>query len=86
MKQKGLMNFFRKYHKWSGIILTLLLILFALSGIVLNHRSELAKISVNRNALPKYVRYKNWNNAAVKDMYGVSKDSVMVYGNCIKAR
>lgn len=81
MKQKGLMNFFRKYHKWSGIILTLLLILFALSGIVLNHRSELAKISVNRNALPKYVRYKNWNNAAVKDMYGVSKDSVMVYGN-----
>lgn len=75
------MNFFRKYHKWSGIILTLLLILFALSGIVLNHRSQLAKISVSRNALPKYIRYENWNNAAVKDMYGVSQDSVMVYGN-----
>ena len=75
------MNFFRKYHKWSGIILTLLLILFALSGIVLNHRSELAKVSVGRNTLPKYIRYENWNNAAVKDMYGLSQDSVMIYGN-----
>lgn len=81
VKQKGLMNFFRKYHKWSGIILTLLLILFSLSGIVLNHRSQLANVSVSRNVLPKYVRYSNWNNAAVKDMYGVSRDSVMVYGN-----
>ena len=75
------MNFFRKYHKWSGIILTLLLILFAISGIILNHRSQLADISVNRNALPKYIRYNNWNNAAVKDMSRISSDSILVYGN-----
>lgn len=81
MKQRGLMNFFRKYHKWSGIILMLLLVLFAISGIILNHRSQLADFSVNRNYLPKYIRYKNWNNAAVKDMYSISNDSIMVYGN-----
>lgn len=75
------MKFFRKYHKWSGIILMLLLILFSISGIILNHRSQLADFSVNRNALPKYIRYNNWNNAAVKDMYPVGNDSLMVYGN-----
>ncbi len=59
----------------------LLLVLFAVSGIILNHRSQLADFSVNRNALPKYIRYNKWNNAAVKDMYPINGDSVMVYGN-----
>jgi hypothetical protein len=75
------MKFFRKYHKWLGIVLTLFILLFALSGIVLNHRKLVARADVNRNLLPVDYRYKNWNNAAVKGTLKLNNDSVLVYGN-----
>ncbi len=76
-----MLNFIRKYHKWAGIVLTLLLILFSISGIILNHRQLLAKYSISRKYMPKENRYEKWNNAAVKDMYKISADSIFVYGN-----
>ena len=78
---KKLYRFLRKYHKWSGIILTLLLVLFSLSGIVLNHRQTFSKISIDRKYLHKEYRYKNWNIASIKEMYALSPDSVLMYGN-----
>jgi hypothetical protein len=68
-----MLKFFRKYHKWAGVVLTVLLVLFAISGIILNHRDVLSRVSVNRNYLPGDYRYENWNIAAVRDMYGVSQ-------------
>lgn len=76
-----MVNFFRKYHKWLGIFLILLLILFSISGIVLNHRDLLAKAEISRNHIPKDYRYVNWNNASVKEMVKLSADSVLLYGN-----
>lgn len=77
----SMLKFFRKYHKWAGVVLTVLLVLFAISGIILNHRDLLSRVSVNRNYLPGDYRYENWNIAAVRDMYGLSQDSVLLYGN-----
>ncbi len=74
-------KFFRKYHKWLGVVLTLLILFFAISGIILNHREELARFEVSRKLLPQENRYKEWNNAAVKEMLQVSEDSVLLYGN-----
>ncbi len=70
-----------KYHKWISIIFTLLIILFSLSGIVLNHRNLLSGIDLSRSLLPKDYAYKNWNNAAVKSTLRINSDSVLIYGN-----
>lgn len=78
---KKMYRFLRKYHKWSGIILTLFLILFSVSGIILNHRQTFAKISIDRKHLHKAYRYNKWNIASVKEMYKLSPDSVFAYGN-----
>jgi hypothetical protein len=77
----GMIKFFIKYHKWLGVVLTVFIVLFALSGIVLNHRELFSPINVNRNILPSEYSYKNWNNAAVKATEKISNDSILIYGN-----
>ena len=76
-----MIKFFKKYHKWLGIVLTVFILLFALSGIVLNHRGLFSPIDVNRNILPDEYSYKNWNNAGVKSTEKISNDSILIYGN-----
>ena len=73
--------FFKKYHKWLGIIVTLFILLFAFSGIVLNHRELLSSVDVSRSVLPDEYDIENWNNAAVKGTEKISPDSLLIYGN-----
>ncbi|MEI7897748.1 MAG: PepSY domain-containing protein [bacterium] len=75
------MKFFRKYHKWFSLGATFFILLFALSGIVLNHRELLSSVDVNRKLLPPGYRYNNWNLAAVKGSVKTGCDSILVYGN-----
>jgi len=75
------LKFLKKYHKWIGVIITLILVIYAISGIVLNHRQLFSSIDVNRKYLPDNLSYKNWNLAAVKGTESIGKDSVLVYGN-----
>jgi hypothetical protein len=76
-----MIKFFRKYHKWLGVIFAYIILSFVFSGIILNHRNALSGIDVNRKLLPKEYRYHNWNNAAVKSTLKISSDSILVYGN-----
>ena len=76
-----MINFFRKYHKWLGVIFALIILSYVFSGIILNHREALSFIDVNRKLLPKEYKYQNWNNAAVKSTLKISPDSILVYGN-----
>ena len=76
-----MLNFFKKYHKWLGITATIFIIMFSLSGIVLNHRETFSFADVNRNNLFEEYRYKNWNNAAVKSTLKINNDSILIYGN-----
>ena len=75
------MEFFKKYHKWLGIILTLFILLFSISGIVLNHRSEFSSFNTSRGWLPDDYHYDNWNNASIKASLKINADSILVYGN-----
>lgn len=75
------MKFFRKYHKWLGIGITLFILLYALSGIILNHRQWVANVDVSRNILPDEYKYKNWNSAAIKGTLKINNDSILAYGN-----
>ncbi len=70
----------RWVHKWGGLFFTLFLIIFALSGIVLNHRVALSEVDVPRSVLPPEYRMEHWNLGAVKGTLRVSSDSILLYG------
>jgi len=76
-----MVKFFKKYHKWIGIVLTIFILLFSISGIILNHRSLFSWIDVSRNFLPKEYHYNKWNNAAVRGAEKINIDSILFYGN-----
>lgn len=80
MKQKS----WRKHHKWLGLILAFFLLMFCISGIVLNHRRLFSDISISRSWLPNDYIFDKWNGGLLRGTViydnGSSKQ-VIVYGN-----
>lgn len=74
-------RFWRKYHKWAGLIFGFFLLMFCLSGIVLNHRRAFSPFGISRNLLPSGYRYTNWNNGSVKGTLKLQDGSLLLYGN-----
>lgn len=70
----------RWVHRWIGLIVSLFILNFAISGIILNHREELSRLDIPRSWLPSDYHYTNWNNAAVKSILH-TKQGVFIYGN-----
>ena len=68
-------------HKWFSLVLGAFLILWALSGVVLNHRNLVSNIEVDRKWLPQNYHYKNWNNASVRSGLRLGGDTLLIYGN-----
>ncbi|MFW6289657.1 MAG: PepSY domain-containing protein [Mariniphaga sp.] len=81
MRKNKSTKIFRKLHKWPGIIIALFAILFALSGIVMNHRQLFSSVDISRNMLPPNYRYNNWNLAAVRGSLPAENNSAYIYGN-----
>ncbi|MCU4166335.1 PepSY domain-containing protein [Carboxylicivirga caseinilyticus] len=75
------MKFWKKYHKWGGIILSIFLILFSVSGILLNHRNWISNLNVPRSILSESYQYINWNNASLKGVLSLNNDEELFYGN-----
>lgn len=75
------MKIYRKLHRWPGLIISFILLYYAITGIFMNHREQFSGIDVDRDWMPKAYQYKNWNNAALKGNIFISKDSVLFYGN-----
>lgn len=73
-------KFWKKYHKWAGIILTFFIIMFCLSGIVLNHRSVFSEYEVSRNLLPSSYKIENWNNGIVKGDIKTPDNRLLFFG------
>jgi len=71
----------KKYHKWPGIVVALFALFFALSGIILNHRSIISSVDISRKWMPPGYEYSNWNLAAVRSSLHVGNDSTLIYGN-----
>jgi hypothetical protein len=53
-------------HRWFSLVLGLFLLLWSVSGMLLNHRVLFSELELNRNILPPEYRYQNWNNAAIR--------------------
>ena len=80
MTRNKLLKAFKKIHKWPAIIIAFIAVLFAVSGIVMNHRQLFSGIDVSRKLLPKNYQYKNWNLAAVRGSIQL-EDALLMYGN-----
>ena len=56
----------RWWHKWGGLFFTFFLLMFCISGIILNHRKAFSPFDIPRSILPKAYHNDNWNLGAVK--------------------
>lgn len=75
------MKFWRKYHKWAGIVLSFFLLLFSTSGILLNHREIISSLSIPRTVLSSSYQYNNWNIASLKSSIKTDSLHTLFYGN-----
>lgn len=67
-------------HKWFSVVFGLFLLMWAASGIVLNHRDLVSKVDVPRNCLPPNYTPINWNLASVRSALEW-QDGWVVWGN-----
>jgi hypothetical protein len=81
MNKNRALKIFKKLHKWPAIIIAFFAILFATSGIVMNHRGIFSAIDVSRKLLPPNYTYNNWNLAAVRGSLQTPENEILVYGN-----
>lgn len=80
----------KKYHRWFGLVLSVFMLVFCMSGIILNHREVFSGCEVSRKWLPASYHVKNFNNGVVKgtvvkksaahSLSSENCDSVLVYG------
>ena len=80
----------KKYHRWFGLVLSVFMLVFCVSGIILNHREAFSGCEVSRKWLPASYHVKNFNNGVVKGTVvknsgslAISEgfsDSILVYG------
>lgn len=74
----------RKHHKWFGIVFSLFMLLFCISGIILNHRTAVANVNISRQWLPESFQFNNWNNGLLRGTTPITttdnKQAVLLYG------
>lgn len=95
MREKKKKRFtWKKYHRWFGLVLSVFMLVFCVSGIILNHRQLFAGCEVSRSLMPSAYHIKDFNNGIIKgslkinhrickipvDAIPASEDSILAYG------
>lgn len=70
----------RKYHKWVGWVLTPFIILFCVSGIVLNHRKAFSSYDICRAWMPDNYAFHNYNNGIIRGVITTHRGNIFAYG------
>lgn len=74
----------KKHHKWLGLVFCFFMLMFCMSGIVLNHRASVSDIDVGRKWLPERYRYARWNGGLLRGTVPYagadSVPRVLIYG------
>ena len=65
----------RKQHKWLGIGLSFFMLMFCVSGILLNHRSLIKEVNVSRKYLPSRYEFQKWNGGLLRGTLDIGKCS-----------
>lgn len=68
------------FHRWVGLIIAVFILLFCVSGIILNHRNAFADTNVSRKLLPSSYKIKDYNNGIIRGTTKIGKDSLLAYG------
>lgn len=68
-----------RQHKWSGVAVSIFLVLFCISGIILNHRALWGGAEVSRSILPPFYRCSSWDQGMMRGTVALD-DSVVAYG------
>ena len=83
-----------QHHKWLGLVVGFFLLMFCVSGILLNHRNLILNANVSRSLLPSRYEYRDWNGgllrgtvridsafaAKIAPIDGKRLPSVLIYG------
>lgn len=77
---KRKLKYWRGFHKWAGVIFALFMVIFCISGVILNHREAFAGINVNRSWLSESYEIRNYNNGIVKGTVPMDSTHLLVYG------
>lgn len=67
-------------HKWLGLPMCIFMLLFCVSGILLNHREAIRSCSVSRSFLPSDYSIERYNNGSIKGTAKLGGDTVLAYG------
>ena len=69
-----------RHHQVFGLVFCFFIVMFCVSGLVLNHATLFSSVEVSRRYLPDGYRYKNWNGGLLR---GTIKwhNRVLLYGN-----
>ena len=70
----------KKHHKWLGIGFAFFMLMFCVSGVVLNHRELLMDVNVSRAWLPDAYHFKQWNGGLLRGTLRID-DEILIYGN-----
>jgi hypothetical protein len=81
MKKNRGIKLYKKLHRWPAVVIAFFAIVFAFSGIIMNHRQLFSPIDVSRKLLPSNYTYNNWNLAAVRGSIEIDSVSTLMYGN-----
>lgn len=68
-------------HKWIGLVFTIFILGFCVSGIILNHRELFVGCNVDRRWLPSEYAISNYNNGSVRGTLALDNKRVLVFGN-----
>ncbi len=68
------------WHKWICLVITILVLGFAGSGIILNHRDLVSGIDLPRSWLPKAYHYKFWSGGSLIGKIRATPDEEWIYG------
>ena len=57
------------------------MLMFCLSGVLLNHRSLISHVDVSRKYLPSRYEFKNWNGGLLRGTLPIDSLQLLLYGN-----
>ncbi len=80
-KRRNKIKKLMRYHKYPSLVLSLFIIFFAISGIILNHRILFSKFSIDRDYLGHNYQYRNWNMSSLKSVLPIDSAHSIFYGN-----
>lgn len=69
-------------HRWAGLLISVFMLIFCISGIILNHRDLFSSYNVDRSLLPSSYEIKDYNNGIIRGTISLDKSRILAFGAC----